>query len=88
MVVLLHCETLYRTTQLDSRGMSCRSLHHTQFSLYTATSPIKPGSPVDCKHFSQATVSVKISNFLIYFCRFALSCPILEKKCFFQSCTF
>ena len=35
-------------------------------------------------HFSQATISFKISNFLICFCSFDLSCPILEKDNFIK----
>ena len=35
--------------------------------------------------FSQATISIKISNFLICFCSFDLSCPILEKDNFNKS---
>ena len=30
-------------------------------------------------NFCQATVSLKISNLLICFCSFDLSCPVLEK---------
>ena len=35
-------------------------------------------------HFCQAAVSVKISNLLICFCSFDLSCPILEKDNFIK----
>ena len=31
-------------------------------------------------HFIQATVSIKLSKFVICFCSFYLSCPILEKE--------
>ena len=34
--------------------------------------------------FSQAAVAVKISNLLICFCSFDLSCPILEKEIFIK----
>ena len=33
----------------------------------------------------QAAVSVKTSNFLICFCSFELSCPILEKDSFIEN---
>ena len=36
------------------------------------------------RHFSQATISVKISNFLICYCSFYLSCPTLEKHNFIK----
>ena len=35
--------------------------------------------------FSQAAVSVKISNLFICFCGFYLSCPILEKDNFIEN---
>ena len=35
--------------------------------------------------FSQATISFKISNFLICFCCCDLSCPILEKDTFIEN---
>ena len=36
-------------------------------------------------HFSQATISIKIHNFLICFSTFDLSCPILEKDNFIEN---
>ena len=36
------------------------------------------------RHFCKAAVSVKISNLLICFCSFDLSCPILEKIQFYK----
>ena len=41
---------------------------------------VSKGNIYDIGHFSQAAVSVKISNLLIYFCSFGLPCPILEKE--------
>ena len=38
-----------------------------------------------CYFFSQAAVSVKISNLFISFCGFYLSCPILEKDNFIEN---
>ena len=35
-------------------------------------------------HFYQAAVAIKISNLLISFCSFDLSCPILEKDIFIE----
>ena len=37
------------------------------------------------RQFSQADISVKISNVLICFCSFYLSCPILEKGNFIKN---
>ena len=34
------------------------------------------------KYPYQAAIAIKISNLLICFCRFDLSCPILEKDSF------
>ena len=36
-------------------------------------------------YFSQAAISNKTSNFLICFCSFDLSCPILEKDKFIEN---
>ena len=36
-------------------------------------------------HFFQAAVAIKISNFFICFCRFDLSCPILEQDSFIEN---
>ena len=36
-------------------------------------------------YFYQAAVAIKISNLLICFCRFDLSCPILEKDIFIEN---
>ena len=36
-------------------------------------------------HFCQVAISVKISNLLICFCSFDLSCPILEKDNFIEN---
>ena len=35
--------------------------------------------------FSQAAISIKISNLFICFCSFDLSCPTLEKTKFYQN---
>ena len=37
------------------------------------------------RHFYQAIVAIKISNFLICFCSFELFCPILEKDNFIEN---
>ena len=36
------------------------------------------------RHYSQAAVSIKISNLLLCLCSFELSCPILEKYNFIE----
>ena len=55
------------------------------YLLHIAYNINKPPPPFTSRHFSQATVSIKLSNFLIYLCNFDLSCPILEKDCFIEN---